>query len=254
MHRNPTTVQSAGFLQEIFLASEDITRCRGSLSKLSRHLEGPVVVTGSIAAGWHLLQNGRRRKKIHLNDIDIVVEGLFGLHPSLSRDFLIVHFHPFRERGKILIQLVDEEYGTRIDVFTPGAASLTRRLADGEIGDVSCRFVSAEDLLAKLLSVIYPATRSEPVEPKHVEHFRLLSTVADVDTVRGVWREYRKESQPLDFAEAAEAVRRSITAHPGLLQAGRYNQDINQACPWCHESELFPLAPRSRIYEILGYV
>ena len=245
---------SAGFLEEILLASEDISRCHGSLAKLARHLKEPVMITGSLAASWHLLENGRQIKKQRLNDIDVVAKDLASLRPSLSRDFLIRHFHPTRGGGRILIMLIDEEHATRIDVFTPTTRMLTRRLTDFAIGDIACRVIAAEDLSAKLLSVIYPITRGEPVEPKYVEHFRLLSAVVDPATMKAVWREYRKESHPLDFAEAAEAVERSLTAHPSLLQTGRYNQDINEACSWCCQSERFPLAPLSMIYAIMGYV
>jgi hypothetical protein len=247
-------VKSAGFLEKILLASEDIRKCHGSLAKLARHLEEPVMITGSLATNWHLLKHGRRIKKQRLNDIDVVVEDLASLRPSLSRDFLIRHFHPTRGGGRILIMLIDEEHATRIDVFTPTTRTLPRRLTDFAIDDIACRVVAAEDLSAKLLSVIYPITRGEPVEPKYVEHFRLLSTVIDPATMKAVWQEYRKESHPLDFTEAAEAVERIITAHPSLLQAGRYSQDINDACSWCCQSERFPLAPLSRIYAIMGYV
>ena len=244
---------SAGFLQEVFLTDEDRVRCYSSLSKLTRHLEEPIIVTGGIAASWHLLRSGIRRK-IQLNDIDLVVEGLSSLRTSLSEDFLVRHFHPSRERGKILIMLVDEEFSTRIDIFTPGANTLVKRLTDSAIGEVPCRFVAAEDLSAKLLSIIYPVTRGKPVEPKYVEQFKLLSTVVNLDMMREVWREYRQGSQPTDFEEAAEAVELSITNNPALLQAGEYSQDINQVCRWCCESEQFPCAPLPKIHEILGYV
>jgi hypothetical protein len=247
-------IKSVGFLEEVLLSSEDIRKCHGSLAKLARHLEGPVMITGSLATNWHLLENGRPVKKQRLNDIDVVVEGVASLRASLSRDFLIRHFHPTRGGGRILIMLIDEEHATRIDVFTPTTRTLTRRLTDFALDAIACRVVAAEDLAAKLLSVIYPITKGKPVEPKYVEHFHLLSTIVDLATMKDVWREYRKESQPLDFAEAAEAVEQSITAHPDLLQSGRYSQDINEACSWCCQSERFPLAPLSRIYAILGYV
>ena|GEM_PF-1803859 len=254
MSRNQITGISADFLHEVFPASEDITRFRGSHSKLARHFEEPVVVTGSVATSWHLLGNGVRREKERLNDIDVVVEGLSGLRPSLSEDFLIKHFHPHRGRGRILIQLVDEEHRMRIDVFTPTVNTLTTRLTDLAIGGISCRLVSAEDVAAKLLSVIYPATSGEPIEPKYVEHFRVLFTIVDLATAREIWRGYRKESQTLEFEEAVDAVERSITANPDLLRAGHYSQNINQTCQWCCESKLFPLAPLSKVYEVLGYV
>jgi hypothetical protein len=218
-------------------------------------MEGSVVITGSIAAGWHLLKSGRRLKKRRLNDIDTVaIKGLSLIRPSLRQDFLINHFHPQRERGKVLLQLVDEEYGTRTEIFTPGSDSLAERLVDCAIGDVACRMVSAEDALAKLLSTIYSVIEGKAVDPKYVEQFDLLSAVADMAVTRKVWGDYRKENQRLDFDEAAEAVKLKLAAHPHLLQATCYCQDVDFVCAWCRESELFPIAPRARVYEILGYV
>src|SRR5215212_6592799 len=113
------------FLRELLLTSEDVSRGVGSLSKLAQHLDEPVVLTGSIAAGWHLLNNERRPVKNHLNDIDTVaLHGPSGIGAALSQDFLVNHFHPYRGRGRVLLQLVDEEHRTRVEVFTPGSDSL----------------------------------------------------------------------------------------------------------------------------------
>ena len=246
--------KNADFLKEIFLEGEDAARIHGSLSKLARHLAGPVVITGGLAIGWHLLRHGVRREKRRFNDIDLVVESLQDLRPTLSQDFLIRHFHPHRGQGKILLMLAEEEYRTRIDIFTPSARALSERLTDMTIGDMSCKVVSAEDLLAKLLGLLYPATLGDRVEPKYVEHFNALHAVADLDVVSDLWRECRKESHRLEFDEAAEAVWRNIAADRSLLQESAYSQDIKETCPWCCESELFPLAPLSRIYAVWGYV
>jgi len=253
MNTDQHSIANTGFLQELFVTHEDAFRCFGSLSKLTRYFAEPVVITGSIAASWHLLKSGRQLKKRHLNDIDLVaVTGLSLIHPSLSQDFLINHFHPYRERGKVLLQVVDEEHSTRTEVFTPSSDSLAERLIDCAVGDLSCRMVSAEDALAKLLSIIYSVIEGKPIDPKYIEQFDLLSTVADRVVTRNVWKEYRKGNQYLDFDEAAEAVKLMIAANPNLLQATYYCQDVDYVCTWCHESELFPIASRSKIYEILG--
>ena len=246
---------NTNFLRELFLKDQDISRFFCSLSKLTRHLDEPVVITGSLATGWHLLKNGRQLKKRGLIDIDTVaVSGLSLIHPSLSQDFLINHFHPYRGGGRVLLQLVDEEHGIRIEIFTPGSSSLAERLIDCRIGDLSCRIVSAEDLLAKLLSIIHSVIEDKPVDPKYVEQFALLSTVADKAVTRKVWRDYRKENQHLDFDEAAEAIKLKTKGNPHLLRATSYCQDVDLVCAWCNESELFPISSRSKIHEILGYV
>jgi hypothetical protein len=255
MKKDQNSITNTGFLQELFIKNEDISKCFGSLSKLTRHLDEPVAITGSLAIGWHLLKSGRQLKKRRLNDIDtVVVTGLSLIHPSLSQDFLINHFHPYRERGKVLLQLVDEEHNTRTEIFTPGSDSLAGRLIDCVIGDLSCRIVSTEDLLAQLLSIIHSVVEDKPVDPKHVEQFALLSTVADRAVTRKLWGDYRKENQHLDFDEAAESIKLKIEASPNLLRATGYCQDVDSVCVWCNESELFPIASRSKVYEILGYV
>ncbi|MDQ3906909.1 MAG: hypothetical protein M3268_01055 [Acidobacteriota bacterium] len=249
------TIESTGFLRELFLTDEDALRCFGSLSKLARHINGPVVLTGSIAVGWHLLRGGRPPRKRSLNDIDTVaVNGMSSTRPSLVRDFLINHFHPERERGKVLLQLVDEEHGTRTEIFTPGSESLNERLVDCDVGGLSCRAVSAEDALAKLLSITHSAIEGRPVDPKYVEQFDQLSAVADVAAAGKVWQDYRKENQRADLEEAAQAVKTKLATDPALLRATEYCQDVDFVCAWCKESESFPIANRGRVYEVLGYV
>ncbi|MDT4966123.1 MAG: hypothetical protein QOJ64_860 [Acidobacteriota bacterium] len=135
------TVEKPYLLQDLFRTGEDYSKCLGSLAKVARHLSETVTVTGGIAADWHLLKSAKLAQGNPLNDIDLVIEDLSSLPPSLSNDFLISHFHPARERGKILIQLVDEEYGTRIDIFTPKVESLLERLTHAFMGEASVRFV-----------------------------------------------------------------------------------------------------------------
>jgi hypothetical protein len=255
MDKDQRSIANDDFLRELLLTSEDVSRGVGSLHKLARHFAEPVVLTGSIAAGWHLLNSGRRPSKTHLNDIDTVaLRGPSGIGPALGRDFLVNHFHPYRGGGRVLLQLVDEEQRTRVEVFTPGSDSLAERLIDSAVGDVPCRLVSAEDLLAKLLSIIHPAAEGEPVDPKYVERFDSLSAAADMDVVRRLWREYRREGRSADFDEAARLVKSAIASDPGLLRAADYCQDVDLRCEWCHESESFPVASRLKVHEVLGYV
>src|SRR5689334_3362559 len=181
MVKDPHSIADNSFLRELLLTRADIFKCIGTLSKLARHLAEPVVLTGSIAAGWHLLNNGRKPRKRRLNDIDTVaLHGSSSISPALSRDFLVNHFHPYRGHGKVLLQLVDEEHRTRIEVFTPGSDSLAKRLSYSTVAGLPCRFVSAEDLLAKLLSIIHSVIEGEAVDRKYVEQFDSLSTVADM--------------------------------------------------------------------------
>ncbi len=246
-------VKSENLLQMIFLKNEDAVRCQSSLLKLHRHLTKEIIITGSLATGCHLLGNNRQIKN-KLNDIDIVVNDLSALLPSLSNDFLIRHFHPDREKGKILMMLVDKENKLRIDIFTPQTANLSKRSSFIEIVEMCWKIVSVEDLLGKLLGVIYQIIRSEIVEKKYFDHFKQLLPLADLNKAEKVWREYRMANQVFEFEEALEIIEQRVNADPNLLQSYIYSQDINEKCPWCVKSDFFPLAPLSEIYDILGYV
>ena len=246
-------LEGAGFLQELFPQGNDAARCLGSLARLRRHIKEPVAITGSLAAGWHLLKRGIRTRK-RLNDIDLVVEGIGSLNSSLSSEFLIRHFHPTRGLGRILIMLVDQRHRNRIDVFAPAPGNLFDRTILSEIGGMPWRIVSVEDLLSRLLSVICGAASGRAVDPKYVGQFRLLSDIADLKLAADVWCEHSKANQPLHFEQAADLVLQSVEANSALLQTTAYSQDVEPDCEHCHETEQFPLAPRSSIYEILGYV
>lgn len=242
-------------MEEVFLTNEDAVKFRRSLTKLAQHLKKTAVVTGSVATGLHLWRKGASQtNKKRLNDIDTVVEDLSDVYLSLKQDFLINHFHPTREKGKVLLQLVDEEHETRVEIFTANSKTLFGRLTDFTTDGLSFKAVSAEDVLAKLLSIIYPAAKGETIIQKYVEHFRVLLQAADVMTAQEIWRDYRTENQPGDFNEAVKIVEQSIAADPNLLQDEEYCQNMDFECRWCIHSDDFPLAPRSKIYGILGYI
>ncbi|HRH40523.1 MAG TPA: hypothetical protein PKY82_02680 [Pyrinomonadaceae bacterium] len=255
MDLNERTIGNHQFLSDILLTKDDIDKCIGSISKLSQSLSEPIIITGSLAILYHLLKSGKPTKKRQLNDIDTVYLTDFSqIGHSLGRNFLINHFHPLREKGKVLLQLVDEEYRTRIEVFTPQSDTLAQRLTNLKIGELTWRVVSAEDLLAKLLSIIYSILEDQSVDPKYAESFNLLAEIANQNVVQKVWQDYRKEGQFINFDEAAQSVKVKIAANPDLLQPTEYCQDINIQCLWCRESEVFPIASRSQIHEILAYV
>jgi len=187
-----------------------------TLSKLVQHMNGPLVLTGSLAVAWHLTLNGRLVERRPFNDIDIVVEGISDLPP-----------------------------------YSP---SLMSRVLSSELFGIVCGFVSAEDLTARLMAVLYGVTTGEHVDPKYYDKFSLISEFADMDTVREIWSDYRKTDYLLSFDEAADAVHRRIAKEPGALRKDSYGQDVDLSCPWCEHSSSFPVSPRSKIFEILGYV
>lgn len=234
--------------------TDDAFRCQSTLTKLAQHLNEPLVLTGGIAIGWHATRNGEQATRRPLHDIDLVVSDISALSPSLSQDFLISHFHPTRGAGRILLQLADETHQLRIDLFTPNSPSLTSRVRSTELFGIACGMVSAEDLTAKLLAILYGVTAGEQVDPKYYNSFKIVAGLANMGIVREIWSEYRKPDYPRSFDVAAEAVHQSIANDPSVLRKDVYGQDVGASCPWCVPSSSYPVSPRAKIFEVLGYV
>lgn len=240
-------------IQKMF-SNEDSLRCQQTLTKLAQHLNGTLMLTGSLAVDWHATQNGCQVARRPLNDIDIVVADISALSPSLNQDFLISHFHPTRGAGRILLQLVDETHRVRIDLFTPNSPSLPSRVQHTELFGIDWGIVAAEDLTAKLLAILYGVTAGEQVDPKYYNSFRLLAGLADLGLVREIWSEYRKPDYSRSFDDAADAVHQRIANDPSVLRKDVYGQDVRDSCPWCIQSSTFPVSTRAKIFEVLGYV
>ena len=242
------------FLSELFPTPEECARCQLTLTKLARLMREPPLLTGGLAIRWHLLAHGVHFKRRTFNDIDVVVQDESQLRNGLSQNFLIAHYHPTRGRGKILMQLADEESRSRIDLVTPYSHSIKDRAGPLAVAGMRYGIVAAEDLVARLLCILNQVVKGQPVAPKYYEAFTRLGDIADMECVAAIWHEYRDDSHPRDLSEAVTIMQQAINKNAHLLQPDVYSQAVDQACSWCCESELFPLAPAVRIHEVWGYV
>jgi hypothetical protein len=242
------------FLSEIFTTQDESYRCQHALTKFAPQMGEPFLVTGGLAIQWHLLRHGVPIKRRPFNDIDIVINDPSRLSLSLTQQFSVAHYHPSRGRGKILMQLADEESRSRIDLLTSSSLSITDRSYPVTIAGKSCGIVAAEDIMARLLCVLFQVVDDKPVDPKYHEAFKRLANITDMEGVAALWREYRDDWHPEDAYEAAARVHQTVEANTHLFQPDVYSQAIDRACQWCHDSETYPLAPASKIHEIWGHV
>ena len=254
MRIKPSTNHKTIVLDELFSASKDAITCRNVISKLAYHLQNPLVITGSVALKCHLFRYGISQQKTALTDLDILVANTSSLTESLNQDFLVAHFHPLSKQGRTLLQLVEKTSALRVDIFTPFSTTLDTRWVDVTLGDKLCKLVSVEDLAARLLTVMGSALQNEPVDPKYVKSFQTLRPLVNTSTIDTIWRNYRKTHLAPAFEKTATTVQQYLESHPDLLKKPIYNQDIHQRCSSCQLSKRFPLASRSKIYEMLGYV
>ena len=236
-------------------SSDDAGRFVDVVTLLRAHLRQPPIITGSFGAECQILATGGEAKQRHLNDIDLVAaDGIADILPSLSDEFLIHHFHPTREQGNVLMQVVEPRSRTRVDIFSPRSPSIVERASKVTFGDVDCLTVSAADLAARLLAIVVIVLDGKSVDPKYFASFERLMKVVDMPLVSQLWHEYRWGSYTGELRETAAEVRRVLNLDSGLLKKTEYSQDLESVCEWCVASDEFPLAGNRKIFEILGHV
>lgn len=169
-----------------------------------------LALTGGVALAA-LVPGSRTR----VADVDFVARRMDAVRPSVTREFLVSHYHVAPDR--LIVQLVDPETRLRIDVFPDRAGSVARATwRDG------WRLVTAADLLAHKRTLL-----SRPVDLKHWRDVVALSALCD-------------EPLPPAPAIAADVYCTDLAYVCARCERSR--------------SPDFPIAPKPEIFEILGYV
>lgn len=186
-----------------------LSRC---LQRLKPHVDADALaLTGGVALAA-LLPGSRTR----VADVDFVARRMDAVRPSVTRDFLVSHYHVAPD--KPIVQLVDPETRLRLDIFPDRLDSVARAtLRDG------WRIVTAADLLAHKRTLL-----DGPVDEKH-------------------WR---------DALALAALLREPPPARPPELRPDVYCTDLAYVCARCTRSASadFPIALKQTILDILGYL
>jgi hypothetical protein len=242
-------------LANIYANGEDRDRFVDVLQRVRPHVSSTPIVTGSFAVEWQIAGRGGKARSRDLNDIDIVLEnGDADISPTIGGGFLINHYHPKREAGNLLLQLVDVPRRTQIDIFSPRSSSIASRAANVRLGETDLLVASAEDLSARLLAIIAIALDRGHVDPKYVDSFERIVAVADAEITAQLWQEYKWGGFEDSFAATTAAVLNALDHSPDLLRKTEYSRDLSVLCSWCVQSDILPLADKRVIRDTLGYV
>jgi hypothetical protein len=193
-----------------------------------------LLLTGSIAARWHLGQVSGAEMFGGAGDIDLVLRSEAAELPAgIAEGFLVNHYHPGRENGNLLLQLIDDDSAVQVDIFTPRSATIADRSVVAAIGPTEWLLVSAEDLTARLLAIVSIVSDRRSIERKYVAKLEELLTVADETGWHRLWPEYRKPNDLADPSDALASVRRAIAQSPQLLTGTKHEADTKIVCSHC---------------------
>ncbi len=199
------------------------------LTRLRRHVDlDGVALTGGVAIDVHLARSGRPQRPRPPNDVDFVACNQGTVSPGVTGEFLVSHFHvPHPGYSKFLVQLVDPDSRTRVDIF-PGRPALIERAEWYDVSGTRVRVLGPAAILDHKFELLARATAERPVDEKHFDDALLLAHLSARQL--GDWP-------------------------PRVLCKEEYQRDPAIRCARCDRSvdSAFPLAPKQRILDILGY-
>jgi hypothetical protein len=206
-------------------APDDEKRLSATLTRFLPHT-GAIALTGGVAIQMHCHDAGIGSPR-RIADVDFVATSIDDIEPSVATDFLVSHFHlPHRDYPKFMIQLVDPATRLRIDVFPDlvGSIACARRQT---VAGHRLRVLSACSILEHKLLGMSRASTARPIDEKHTLDAMILGQICG---------------------------RRVDPLPTGALTKDAYTGDLSP-CPRCNASRTsgFPVAPRHRVFEILGY-
>lgn len=198
------------------------------LSRLLPHLDvNRVALTGSAAIELGLAGGVEPTGRALIGDLDFVASSMSAVRPSVTRDLIVSHYHrPTPERAKFMIQLVDPVTHLRVDVF-PDLADAIESAPVVPLGPHTLPVLPLAAILRHKQQTLASARPDRTVDPKH--H----------DDVRRIAAHLKQEITPVD---------------PRVLAPDCYGGWTDWICERCDpDAPDFPLAPRARVYELLGW-
>src|SRR3954451_16792147 len=94
-----------------------------------------------------------------------------------------------------------------------GLTALTMsRTTNAELGCMTVRLISLEDLAARAARLVLDLAAGQQVDQKHASDYLRMATLADASQVEVAWRDQRRPTDPMTFREANLLLRDLIPA------------------------------------------
>jgi len=210
------------------LSSADIDRLSGCLDRLNPHAQmDNLAMTGGVAMQLGLAVLGRQGSRKEVADLDLVAACIGAVRPGVVEQLLVSHYHVVQPGvPKFMIQLVDPKSRIRIDVFPDLVGSVTDA-GPTQVGAHTILVLPLERIFEHKVQALSRASRSSPIDPKHVHDAHVLGEV--------------------------------LVRQPPVVSAEALATDVYGIDDWlCERCELsrhpdWPLAPKDEIFELLGW-
>jgi len=205
-------------------------RLSGCLTRLRPHLRlDEIALAGGVAISLRVAETGMAAWRHSIPDLDFVARRREAIASSVAEEFLVCHYHlPQPGYPKFLVMVADSVSRIRVDVF-PDLVGFIGKAQPMSVCGLPWLVLDFESMLDHKLLTLAEASERRPVDEKHHRDAVLL----------------------------AKLLGRSVPdVPPTSFRTDVYSTDLDAQCARCEASRdpAFPLAPKRRVFELLGYV
>ena len=191
--------------------------------------EDEIAMAGGVAIEFRLADMGLSGWRDRVLDLDFVARRWEAIAPSVAEEFLVCHYHqPQPGCPKFLVMVVDPVSRVRVDVF-PDLVGFIGKAQPMSVCGLPWLVLDLESMLDHKLLTLANASERRPVDKKHHRDAVLLAKLLG------------RNVPPMPPTSLGEDV---------------YSTDLDARCARCEASRdaAFPIAPKRRIFDLLGYV
>ena len=198
------------------------------LERLTPYLRrNDIAITGGVGIDVGLDLLGRPGTRDRITDLDLVATSIDVVSEQVVAHFLVSHYHVAGPGvPKFIVQIVDPVTRIRIDVFPDLAGSIAdARVA--RVGTQDLPVLPLQRILDHKMRTMSRASHMSPIDPKHVRDAEILGAVLQM---------------PVPIVRP-DALAPDVF---GIDDAGCTRCELSRSAKW-------PLAPKERIFELLGW-
>lgn len=236
----------------IGFVENETKRIESFLDKLLPHLEaGEFVIVGGLAIRFHLTSRGIEFPTRPFNDLDLIAKTSRTLRPTVTRDFLISHYHLIPGQVPYVAQ-VDAVNHMKADIF--GYNPAPEKITTVDYKNYRLNIVSIEDQLVKIVADCSRIlTDKFALDPKQIDDAKLLMKIADMEKAERIWRSRMFPQHPKSLTDAFADVLSAAKQFPDRLKKNPFRKPREYVCLECAIVPEFPLTTLDKIYDILRH-
>lgn len=222
------------------------------LQKLIPHLlEKRFLIVGGLAIRYQMFRHGIDYPIRVLNDLDLKVDSINVVLPSVSKNFMIYHYHPVKN-DSFFIALVDPKTKIKVDIFDPTIKK--EKFTEVPFHQWIVKVVGVEDQLVKTVFDIQRVSEEHKVDPKQFSDAKFLRGIANIVLADKIWRQRKYLIYPPSISMAIRRAEKIGKEHPEWVKEKPFRRPSPYVCPSCKSTKEFEITPMQNIYKELGYV